>query len=51
VQHAVRVAQEQVAHHAEVIELEGIGHMGPITHPGVVRDLLLRHADGVLHGL
>lgn len=37
--------------HAEVIELEGIGHMGPITHPSVVRELLLRHADGVLHGL
>jgi pimeloyl-ACP methyl ester carboxylesterase len=28
------------------LELEGVGHMGPITHPELVNELIERHVDG-----
>ena len=29
----------------EVVELPGVGHMGPITHPDIVNDVIVRFLD------
>ena len=32
---------------AMAVELEGVGHMGPITHAGRVNALIEQHLDGL----
>jgi pimeloyl-ACP methyl ester carboxylesterase len=29
----------------DVVELEGLGHMGPVTHPDTVNDVIRRFLD------
>jgi pimeloyl-ACP methyl ester carboxylesterase len=31
----------------QVVEFEGVGHMGPVTHPGVVNDAIVRFLEQV----
>jgi pimeloyl-ACP methyl ester carboxylesterase len=33
----------------EVVEFEGLGHMGPITHPQPVNDAIARFLDMHIH--
>jgi len=35
---------------ASEVELDGVGHMGPVTHPDLVNTLIEQHLDGVAAG-
>ena len=35
---------------ATAVEIDGVGHMGPVTHPGLVNTLIERHLEGHDHG-
>jgi pimeloyl-ACP methyl ester carboxylesterase len=43
----VRVLRELLPGHAEVVELDGLGHMGPITHPEAVNTAVAAFLDRI----
>jgi pimeloyl-ACP methyl ester carboxylesterase len=45
--HAVADILTSVLPNAQVIEFEGIGHMGPITHPNVVNEAIVAFLNRV----
>lgn len=43
--HAVAHVLVPALRKVRVVQLEGLGHMGPVTHPGVVNDAIARFLD------
>jgi pimeloyl-ACP methyl ester carboxylesterase len=42
---AVAQRLSRVLPRVDVVELEGLGHMGPVTHPDTVNDVIRRFLD------